>query len=600
MKVLLCLLFFPFWTQSLEISSRVNKNEVALNETFVFKIDIQYEKENLEKVERPDFSQNQNFYLIKQSQSSQTSIQILNGEMSRTNIATTRYTLQPKREGVFKIEPLIVKVNGQVFYTQEFSIKVTKENQKTPSPTPQQKNFPSFMPDPFSTPNSLFDMFTGPFQDVRTEKGDIKLQFQLNKNSFYKGEMIKAEWFVLKSSKSIGYEVYKIPNLSGFWKEELKNKRSKTFKNTEIINKVLYQKTLLDSFWLFPLKEGKLSIDPYAILTFHKFAEFRLRGQGKVKSSPSTAITVKELPTEGLDESWTGAIGIFKVKASLNNQEAKVNQPLSYVISFEGLGHPRFIDLPKLNFPRSVQTYPPVKRSSFSDSGEGKKDFEIIIIPKEEGLLEIPSFKLKTFNPITEQYERQKTPSFSLMVKKGKASLHLGEKFFTKEKESDKTTFLFEPLTKIFWPQFLSHKKLTKFWIFCFAFFLFCILFLFLKRIVRKKEKTFKQKIQKQIKSIEELLKKRDWRKACTQMIHLNYSALYEKQTQDLVSDWRQALENLPPSLNKKYALQFEALLKELESLSFGPKNQNQKEAMAKTQKAFKQTKTLLHSFLLS
>lgn len=596
MRFLLFLFLFPLWVQALEVTSRVNTTEVALNESFVLEITIQYEKENLEDMEIPDFSQNEDFYLINQSQSTQHSIQIINGKMNRTNVSTINYTLQPKGEGTFKIKPLTVKLKGQAFQTQEHNIKVVKENKNKAPAKPQQKNSPFSMPAPFYNPNSLFDIFANPFEKKETQPIDIKLHFNLNKQSFYKGEMIQANWFVLTSSKSINYDIYKLPKLSGFWKEELKNKRPKHLRSTEVIDKVLYQKNLLEGLWLFPLQTGQLTIDPYVIQILFPFS-FRTRG--KIKSFPNRSITVKELPLEGRDESFTGAVGVFKVKASIKNQEAIVNQPLSYIISFEGLGHPRFIDLPELKFPSSVQTYPPVKTSSFSDLGNGKKDFEILVVPQKKGLLEIPSFKLSAFNPIKKQYEVHETPPFSFNVKEGKGHISQGEKFFKSDKEKNsKTTMPFEPLTHSFWPQFLSHKRSTNFWIFCSIFFFFCIMVLFFKIFVFKKEKTLKQKVQSQIKSIEELLKKQLWRKACTQMIHLNYSVLYEKQTQDLVADWRQALENLPPSLNKKYASQFEELLKELESLSFGQKDQNQKEAMEKTHKLFSQTKTLIHSFL--
>ena len=600
MKFLLLFLFlFPVWGQALEVTSRVSKTEVALNESFVLEVSVQYEKGNLDDLEIPDLPQDKNFYLIDQAQSTQTSIEIINGNMSRKNISTISYTLQPKQKGTFKIKPLTVRAQGQTFATKEHVIKVVKENQNFSPTAPQQKSLPFSIPAPFYNPNSLLDMFKDPFKEVEPQKGDAKVQFKLNKKSFYKGEMIRAEWFLLRSSKALDYAVHKLPNLSGFWKEELKNKRSKQFKTTEVINKVLYQKTLLDSLWLFPLKSGELTIEPYAVETFNMLVALRAARQGKIKSSPGQTITVKELPSEGLDESFTGAVGVFKAQASIKSQEATINQPLSYILSFEGLGHPRFINLPKLNFPSSVQTYPPVKTSSFSDSGNGKKDFEILIVPQQEGILEIPSFSLSTFNPIKKQYEVHKTSSFSLKVKKGKAYTGLGEKFFKKEKEeNNKKTASFEPLTNSTWPQFLNYKKIIKFWIFCSAFFLFCIVFLFFKIFVFKKEKTLQQKIQNQIQSIEMLLNKQEWKRACTQMIHLNYSILYEKQTQDTVSGWRQALENLPPSLNKKYAPSFETLLKELENLSFGPQIQNQKEAIEKTHKSFEKTKTLINTFL--
>lgn len=103
------ILLLPFWIQALEVTSLLSTNEVALNESFILEVKIQYNKGNLNDLKVSDFSQDKNFYLINQYQSTQHSIEIINGKMSRTNTLTINYTLQPKREGVFKIKPLTVK-----------------------------------------------------------------------------------------------------------------------------------------------------------------------------------------------------------------------------------------------------------------------------------------------------------------------------------------------------------------------------------------------------------------------------------------------------------------------------------------------------------
>ena len=59
---------------------------------------------------------------------------------------------------------------------------------------------------------------------------------------------------------------------------------------------------------------------------------------------------------------------------------------------------------------------------------------------------------------------------------------------------------------------------------------------------------------------IKNLLRKKDWQRACEQMIRVNYEALYSASIKSSPSDWKQALDNLSPILNKKYASQFENL----------------------------------------
>ena len=126
-------------------------------------------------------------------------------------------------------------------------------------------------------------------------------------------------------------------------------------------------------------------------------------------SSPKYTVRVKPLPLQGRDASFTGAVGDFKVDFILNESQVSLDQPFSLKIIFRGLGHPRFIRLPTISFPSSVQTYEPVEKSNF-EKGVGTKEYEILILPKKEGELVIPSISLSTFDPTTGQYVLHKKP----------------------------------------------------------------------------------------------------------------------------------------------------------------------------------------------
>ena len=594
MKLFLFLFFlFPSITQALEVTASTDKKQLAVNEFFVFTIKIQSDEEKIEKLDIPDLSNLNDFHLLGQWSGRESSIQIINRRKENINIFLKSYRFQPKTTGTLRIESLKVRANGQIFQTQPIFLTITKEDKNIAPSSPPQSS-PLALPRPFHLPKSLFDFFADPFQDENTTKHSIKLELNLSKNFFYKAEMIRADWLILQSSGSIHYEAYKNPSLKGFWKEELKNKVQNPFVGTQLIDKVLYRKSFLDSLWLFPLQTGELTIDSYSIRINHLFG---FNSQEEIISSQSRKITVKDLPSQGLDEFFTGAVGSFEVESSIKEQLAVVNQPISYKITFEGLGHPRFISLPDLNFPSSVQIYPPVKNSHFSDAGKGRKEFEILIVPKKEGALEIPSFRLSTFDPVKGEYVFHQTSSFFLSVKRGLDNKESGQTFLEEKKQQEKP-LSFEPLSLFYWPQFINHKNLTRFWLGFFSFVLFCLFRLYIKHFAFKKEKSLNQKIQQNFKAIEKNINKQDWKKACTQMIHLNYFVLYEIQAKNSSSDWRQALHNLPPSLNKKYAVQFETLFKKLEDLSFSPQTHLEKEAINNVRNLFKQTKTLINSFL--
>lgn len=592
---LLTVFLLPVLSQALEITAKADKTELAVNESFVFAIRI-HATEEPENLDIPNLSNLNDFHLLGQWSGQESSIQIINGKMEKTNVFSKSYRFQPKTTGTLRIESLTIRANKKTFKTDPVFITVHKKNKsQPPAQIPKIPPFP--LPDPFQIPNSFFDIFKDPFADEDKAKDSIKLQTNLSKKSVYKSEMIRVNWFLLQSSGRIRYSIYKDPSLKGFWKEEIKNKPRDPSVGTQVIDQILYRKTLLNSLWLFPLQTGQLTIDPFSIEINHLY---RLRFQEKIYSAPIRKITVKELPIQGQDHTFTGAVGSFKVQATIKEQSAVVNQPLSYKITFKGSGHPRFISLPTLNFLSSFHTYPPVEKSQFSDLGQGTKEFEILVVPKQEGILNIPSWTLSTFDPKKEKYIFHELPAFSLPVKRGKTNQEPeGQTFFEEEKpEQKKVSLSLDPLNTSYWPQFINHKNLVKLWLILFGFFLIGLLVLYIKHFAFKKEKSLREKINQKLDDIQKLLDQRDWRRACTQMIHVNSFMLDAAQIRGTSSGWKEALNKLPPSLGNKYSTPFEDLFTQLENLSFSKKTLLEKEALDKTRNLLKQVKILTNSFL--
>ena len=590
MKIFLILLW-PLLTQALEFKSFVDKTEVGLNETFVLNLHFESDSSLPKQVSAPELFQLKDFHFLDESSSQQSSIQIINGKISKTSALLKSYRLQPKAIGFLKIPALNVRAGGKTFQTQTIVIKVVKNRPSAPSQAPKPApGFPFNMPDPFNFPNSVFkglpDMFSN------KEKGSAKLKLELSSNSVYKSERLRANWFVLSSSSSVRFDLFRVPELKGFWKEKIKIKNP--FIGSEIIGKTLYRKQLIDGLWLFPLRSGELELDSYSIKLFSFFRD------SQVVSVPVRKITVKDLPSDGLDETWTGAVGDFTVKYLIKENAGAVNEPLSLKITFEGSGHSRFIDLPQIPFPSSVETYPPVQKSQFSDKGIGTKEFEILIVPKQEGQLIIPSFSLSTFNPKTNQYVSHKSQEFLISIKQGGANNNLGESFLNTADDNKFETDLLNkfPLERAYWPSFINYKNLIRFFTALFCFILLSLTAVFLKKIISGRKKSLKEKVNDKFLTIQTLLDKKDWQTACINMIQLGTYVLSSFQIQDSLSDWRQALKVLAPSLNEKYSAEFEELFKKLESLSFSPHSKSSYLALKQAKELFKQSKTLINKFL--
>ena len=571
----LFLSFFQAQAQTLEFQSSINEPEIALNESLILNLEFQ-SNSKLSKtlnIDIPDIFNLKNFTFLNESQSHKSSLSIINGKRKFVQSIIKSYYLQPKALGVFTIQPMKVTAGQQTFHTPSYKIKVSAD--KKPRAPQNPFSFPGFS-GPF--PPSILD-FPNPFNKdfFNQPQGNFKFLLDLRKKKLYKSEALKADWLLLFTSKMPRYELAPIPPPKGFWKEEIKN--IKPITGSKAIGDTLYRKQPVSRLWLFPLKTGELKIPSHSV---HIFSGFSFQGQKL--SSPERSVQVMDIPIQGRDLSFTGAVGSFQVDFSIPKKDLNLNEPFSFKITFKGSGHPRFIQLPYLNFGSNFQAYDPIQKSNFSPEGVGTKEFEFLIVPKKEDSLTFPSITLSSFDPKKEKYVYHKSPDFKLFIKKDSNSnpSQPSQAFFdapVKKENLSQSHF-----SKLIWPSFLNYKTMLFSFYVCFFFFFFIFLFRIRKKVFLNKSQSLNKKINNKIKNIEQKLNQITWQKACIEMIHLLKFILDAFQTENSSSHWRQALDNLPPSLNKKYAKELNSLFKDLEQLSFSSqRNENQALQTAKT-----------------
>ena len=414
-------LFFGFYlfisafctAETINLSAAIDRKSVPINGSFIISFSIEFDGKSPE-VFIPNLTSS-DFEVLSRWTERQSSVSITNGQKQTSYYLNYKYRLQPKAKGRLRIESRNIQINGKSYKTQEFFINVTEEDKNfSTNPLNQPFGLPNtpinrfFEDDPFkSISNSLNKSFFSRAEGLKSSKIQTKVQ----KKAVYKGEALKVDW-ILSLATGIRYEIDKRPKLENFWKEEiLKNQQSK-FLNSVIVNGARYQKILFDSMVLFPLKEGNLSIDSYSVNLVGLLAS-----RSQKKKSNAVSISVKPLPQDPKNV-FSGAVGTFKVIGSLKSNSGKVNEPVSFTLFFEGDGHPQFVQFPKINFPDSLKVYDPAEESQFDPLGKSFKNYEVILIPKQEGILipkqegiiTIPEFEVSTFNPKTGKYDYHKIP----------------------------------------------------------------------------------------------------------------------------------------------------------------------------------------------
>ena len=178
------------------------------------------------------------------------------------------------------------------------------------------------------------------------EKEAFFIIVEADKKEVYEGEQIFASWYIYTRGNIHQFDRLKFPALKGFWKEDVEPAPNLNFEK-ELVNGVLFHRALLASYALFPIKKGQATIDEYKIralvsLPLQGFGGFGF-GQpfSYTRSSPPLNVVIKPLPEEGKPDSFSGAVGNFKVESHVDSQNFVQGQPFTLKLRFDEMFQPK-------------------------------------------------------------------------------------------------------------------------------------------------------------------------------------------------------------------------------------------------------------------
>lgn len=362
------------------------------------------------------------------AQSSNSSIQIMNGAMTQSVNYSFTYYLQADKEGNYSIEPATITVQGKTYKSNSISVQVVKaqagtQNQNSNPQRGQQQQ-----------PQSNASSGIG--------ANDLFVKAILSKNEVFQGEHLVVTFKIYTKVNLVGFEDIKFPSFTGFWSSEIKLPEQISLKR-ENVNGVMYQVAELRKNIVVPQKSGNLTIDP---ITVTSIVQVRSQGRRKtgdpffdnffndpffnnsvqnvkkeVKSQPVT-VRVKPLPESGKPAGFSGAVGSFSLKANLDKTRVKANDAITMRVTVSGNGNLELIDKLNVEFPADFEVYDPkIKDNITTGNGgvSGSRTFEYLIIPRNPGKFTLKPFELSCFNLASRKYETLTSPSFDIQVDKG-------------------------------------------------------------------------------------------------------------------------------------------------------------------------------------
>lgn len=352
--------------------------------------------------------------LMGPTRSTQSSMQIVNGQTTSTSSITFTYILLATNEGSYSIPGATVVAEGEQLMSNSVKIKVL----------PADKS---------GQGGSDGGEAAGNRSSASVGANDLFITATAAKTSVYEQEAFVLTYKIYTAVELRAFDNVKLPDFKGFHSQEVELPDDRRW-SLEHYKGRNYRTTIYRQFVLFPQQAGRLTIDaarfdasiakPTAVTD--PFEAFFNGGGGyvEVKKSlftPKINIEVQSLPA-GKPEGFSGGVGDFNITSSISTQQLKTNDAVTLKLVISGTGNLKLIGTPEVSFPEDFEVYDPKVDNSFRLTQQGlsgNMTVEYLAIPRTAGKYKIPAVTFSYFDTKTRSYKTLQTEPYELTVEKG-------------------------------------------------------------------------------------------------------------------------------------------------------------------------------------
>lgn len=322
----------------------------------------------------------ENFDVI--SSGSSTVTQIING--ATTYREDINYVIMPKSEGEFTLRGS-VKYNGKAYETNELQINVS----------PANKN--------------------------NTEEGeaeDLFVKTILSANEIYFGQKVVLAYELYTRYNIENFGFLNNTCMNGFISSDMPEDNLKA--EIVYLNGEKYARYEVKQTILSPVKAGTYTIPAYNFQVNVSTGNLFNSSKPVYLQTESKELAVKPLPSENQPADFSGLVGELKLESKYSKQEVDYGDSLTLQVTASGncsLDHLEEIvkgDLPGFSV---YQTEKNAGESVENYQYAAKKEFEVILVPKENGNIKIDPISIPYFNPESGSYEQAEIPGATVTVK---------------------------------------------------------------------------------------------------------------------------------------------------------------------------------------
>ncbi len=439
--LLFFLFFITFSFAQVKFFASTNSRTIGKNDFLQVQFNVE-NAANVETIAPPVFKD----FAVVSGPNQQSSMSNINGNIKQ--IVSIAFVLQPLSTGNFTIASAIAKADGKEYRSKSITIKVTNA-------TSGRSGNSSLSP--FG--NITLDYPTAPvthqFDDYILKKGEnvaekvkrnLFLKIDVSKKSCYVGEPIIATYKLYTRLKSES-NVLKAPSFNGFSVSELEMPDNYSLR-TEKYNGREYNVYILRKVQLYPLQSGKLHLEPVEVnnrVTFLK-AEYAGKRNGDFfydllrdfanENTPggsteqqivtitgdTLSVNVKPLPDANKPPSFKGAVGNFKIAATLEKNKITTEDAGSLKVIISGSGNIQLVNAPGILWPEGIEGFESKASENIDKLSVPLMGDKVFIYPftvNSAGKKTIPAITFSYFDINTQSYKTINTKPLSFSVTKG-------------------------------------------------------------------------------------------------------------------------------------------------------------------------------------
>ncbi len=425
---ILCAFPIVLWAQDNPTLTVSAKKQVVVGERFQVVFESNAEGRNFQA---PSF---EGFNVVGGPfTSTSSSIQVVNGSVTRSTRISYTFAVQATREGTFRIGAASLTVDGNKVSSEPFEVKVL----------PDDGNSAASGGGANSSGQGQVQQSTS---DPQVSGKDLFLRCIPSKKSVCVGEQVVLTYKLYTKVPVSSVSVSKMPSYAGFWTKDISDNSGKLKQSSEYVNGIEYTTAEIQKVIIVPQRSGNLTIDP---MTMECIAQIRTERSSrrsmdpfeaffndpffnnnitnvqKELSSQSLTIDVKSLPENGKPDSFAGAVGNYKFTSSIDKEELSTNEAVTITFTVSGSGNIELLQMPEPVFPPDFEVYDPKITTNVDASSQGMtgtKKAEYLAIPRRAGSFSVQPVEFTFFNPSTGTYQTLLSEPYELSVRKGKDS----------------------------------------------------------------------------------------------------------------------------------------------------------------------------------